>query len=72
MADVTPGTTGTTEGTAQELRFKKLFTWGGVLIAILGLVFLGAGETGLGLLLVAAGVVFLLFAKRRTRKAGGA
>ncbi len=60
-----------TETQAKELRFKMFFHWGGVFIALLGLVIgLATGDWTAGLLLVVAGVISFLFAKRRTRKAG--
>ncbi len=50
-------------------RFNAVFTWGGVVVALLGLVLATTGTFLLGLLFAAAGVIFWLFAKRRRRRA---
>jgi hypothetical protein len=55
---------------AKPVRFGLLFSWGGVVLALLGLALGLTGSWPVGLLLMAAGVVFWLFAKRRSR--GGA
>ena len=54
---------------AEGPRFNALFTWGGVVVALLGLVLAATGTFLLGLLFAAAGVIFWLFAKRRRRRA---
>lgn len=48
-------------------RFKTALTWGGVIVAILGMVLLATGGFATGLMLVVAGMISWLFAKRRTR-----
>jgi hypothetical protein len=48
-----------------------LFSWGGVVVALLGVLALIAGDGRSGLLLVAAGVTAWLFAKRRGRRVEG-
>jgi len=55
----------------KPLRFTVLFSWGGVVVALLGVLALIAGDGRSGLLLVAAGVTAWLFAKRRGRRAEG-
>ena len=51
-------------------RFKMVFTWGGVAVAVLGLALFVTGSQGMGLLLTVAGMLSWLFAKRRSRAAG--
>ena len=53
----------------EGLRFNTVFTWGGVVVALLGLVLAATGSFLLGIVFTAAGVIFWLFAKRRRRKA---
>jgi len=48
-------------------RFKMVFTWGGVVVTLLGFWLLAAGDSTIGLLMVVAGMVSWLFAKRRSR-----
>ncbi len=55
---------------AKTLRFKMTLTWGGVVVALLGLALLVAGNQGMGLLLTVAGMMSWLFAKRRSRATG--
>jgi hypothetical protein len=50
-------------------RFKVALTWGGVVVAILGMVLLATGSFSTGLLLMVAGMISWLFARRRTRVA---
>ena len=50
-------------------RFKLAMTWGGVVVAILGMVLLATGSLPMGLMLLVAGMMSWLFAKRRTRVA---
>lgn len=50
-------------------RFKTTLTWGGIIVAFLGMVLMGMGGFAVGLLLVCAGMMSWLFAKRRTRVA---
>ncbi len=57
------------DSTASVPRFKIALTWGGVVVAILGMVLLATGSFSTGLLLMVAGMVAWLFAKRRTRVA---
>lgn len=57
------------QGTIDSPRFRLVFTWGGVVIALLGFVFLATGDSPTGLLLLAAGMIAWLFAKRRSRAA---
>lgn len=57
------------EARPQEHRYSKLFTWGGLLVAILGLALVAIGRHYLGIALVAAGIIFWLITKRRSRKA---
>jgi hypothetical protein len=57
------------EGTGKPLRFKLAFTWGGLVLALLGGVVAATGELATGLLLMVVGVLGFLFAKRRTREA---
>jgi len=59
-----------TEGKPGAARFSFFFTWGGVVIALLGLFLLATGDVNRGLMFMAAGVIFWLFAKRRGRKSG--
>jgi hypothetical protein len=59
------------QATIESPRFKLVFTWGGVVIALLGFVFLAKGDSPIGLLLLAAGMIAWLFAKRRSRAAKG-
>ena len=49
-------------------QFNAVFTWGGIVVALLGLVLAATGSFMNGLLFVSAGVIFWLFAKRRGRK----
>jgi hypothetical protein len=51
-------------------RFNLVFTWGGILVTLLGLILLARGLFSSGLLFTAAGALFWLYAKRRRRKAG--
>jgi hypothetical protein len=53
---------------AKPLRFNVVFSWGGVVVALLGLLALISGDGRSGLLLIAAGVTAWLFAKRRGRR----
>ena len=55
------------QANAEALRFKMFFTWGGVVVALMGLVLLATGTYSMGLLLTVAGMLSWLFAKRRTR-----
>jgi hypothetical protein len=55
--------------TASVPRFKTALTWGGIVVAFLGMVLLGIGSVPTGLLLVVAGMISWLFAKRRARVA---
>ncbi len=55
------------ETTTEAPRFKMVFTWGGVVVALLGLALLVSGTFPMGLLLTAAGMLSWLFAKRRSR-----
>ena len=57
------------ESAPQEHRFKTLFTWGGLLVAVLGLLLVWIGYHFLGIAVVAAGVIFWLVVKRRARQA---
>ena len=57
------------ESKTEAPRFKMFFSWGGVLIALLGLIILAMGSQSMGLLLTAAGMLSWLFAKRRSRAA---
>lgn len=50
-------------------RFKTTLTWGGIIVAFLGMVLMGMGGFAIGIMLVCAGMVSWLFAKRRTRVA---
>ena len=59
-----------TESKPGAARFSFFFTWGGVVIALLGLFLMATGDMNRGLLFTAAGVIFWLFAKRRGRKSG--
>jgi hypothetical protein len=58
MSDVTGG----------KSKFSAVFTWGGVVLLLLGVFFLIRGYSGTGLLVTVAGVVSWLFAKRRGRR----
>ncbi len=51
-------------------RFNAVFSWGGIVVAIFGLVLAATGSFLNGLIFTAAGVLFWLFAKRRRRTAG--
>jgi len=51
-------------------RFKVALTWGGVVVAILGMVLLATGSFSTGLLLMVAGMISWLFARRRARVVG--
>lgn len=53
----------------QEHRFKTLFTWGGLVVAVLGLFLVWFGYEFLGMAVVAAGIIFWLVVKRRARQA---
>jgi hypothetical protein len=59
-----------TDGKADVPRFNLVFTWGGILVTLLGLILLARGLFSSGLLFTAAGALFWLYAKRRRRKAG--
>jgi hypothetical protein len=48
-------------------RFKVALTWGGVVVAILGMVLLATGSFSTGLLLMVAGMISWLFSRRRAR-----
>jgi hypothetical protein len=61
--------TAMSKDTASVPRFKTTLTWGGIIVAFLGMVLLGAGSFASGLLLVVAGMICWLFAKRRSRVA---
>ena len=56
-------------GNTESPRFKMVFTWGGVVVTLLGFWLLAVGNSAMGLLLLATGVVAWLFAKRRSRAA---
>jgi O-antigen ligase len=56
----------------KPLRFSQVFSWGGVVVAILGTLALISGDSRSGLLLIVAGVVAWFFAKRRSRQATAA
>ncbi len=55
---------------AEAPRFKMVFTWGGVAVALLGLALFMTGSQGMGLMLTVAGMLSWLFAKRRSRAVG--
>jgi hypothetical protein len=56
----------------KPLRFSQVFSWGGVVVALLGTLALISGDSRSGLLLLVAGVVAWFFAKRRTRRSEAA
>jgi drug/metabolite transporter (DMT)-like permease len=58
MSDVTSGSS----------KFLPVFTWGGVVLVLIGLFLLVRGQPNTGLLVAVAGVVSWLFAKRRARR----
>lgn len=58
-----------TEPGPQEHRFKSLFVGGGLVVAVLGLLMVWRGYELIGMAVVAAGVIFWLVVKRRSRKA---
>ncbi len=47
--------------------FKKVLSWGGIFVALMGLILLSTGSYASGLLFAVAGMVSWLFAKRRAR-----
>ena len=49
-------------------RFNAVYMWGGIVVALYGLVLMATGSFSNGLFYTAAGVIFWLFAKRRSRK----
>ncbi len=57
------------ETTTKAPRFKMVLSWGGVVVALLGLALIATGAFSTGLLLTAAGMISWLFAKRRSRAA---
>jgi len=57
-----------TEGKPGAARFSFFFSWGGIVIVLLGLFLMATGDLNRGLMFAASGVIFWLFAKRRKRQ----
>jgi uncharacterized membrane protein YccC len=52
----------------QQMRFKFVLMWGGLVMALLGIVLILSNQLGEGLLIVVAGVLAFLYAKRKSRR----
>lgn len=58
------------EVTGGNSKFAAVFKWSGLVLLLVGLFLVIRGQPNGGLMAVVAGVVFWLFAKRRSRRAG--
>jgi hypothetical protein len=52
----------------RPMRFKFVLMWGGLVMALLGIVLILSNQTGVGILVVVAGVLAFLYAKRKARR----